>query len=135
MNASTRQRIVFLAISSSVAVLFAAGCAGEADISEVSQAEVVTWIEQGTSPLLLDVRTSQEYVSGHVPGAVNIPHDQLSSRLNEIRAHRDEQVVVYCERGGRAGKAAETLQGEGFTSIRHLTGDMSAWRSADLPTE
>ena len=90
---------------------------------------------RGTAPLLLDVRTPEEYASGHVPGAVNIPHDQLGSRVNEIEAHRDQEVVVYCERGGRAANAAETLEAAGFITIRHLSGDMSAWRDAGLPTE
>ncbi len=115
--------------------LSVAACTVGTDASDVAQAQVVAWIDRGTAPLLIDVRTPEEYASGHVPGAVNIPHDQLGSRVNEIEAHRDQEVVVYCERGGRAANAAETLEAAGFTTIRHLSGDMSAWRDAGLPTE
>jgi rhodanese-related sulfurtransferase len=44
------------------------------------------------------------------------------------------EVVVYCERGGRAAKAADVLRDAGFT-VRHLTGDMSGWREQGLPVE
>ena len=135
MNTFTRQCVSVFATFFVAAGLFATGCAGETDAGEVSQVQVSDWIDRSTAPLLLDVRTAEEYASGHVPGAVNIPHDQLASRLSEIATPRDEQVIVYCERGGRAGVATQTLEAAGFTKVRHLSGDMSAWRDAGLPTE
>ncbi len=102
---------------------------------DVTQEQVVGWIEQGNGPLLLDVRTPDEYAAGHVPGAINIPHDQLATRLGELGAAKDREIVVYCESGRRAGWALETLTGAGFGTLRHLDGDMKGWRSAGLPTE
>ena len=83
--------------------------------------------------LVLDVRTPEEFASGHVPGAVNIPHTELADRLSEVRVSKDSPVVVYCERGGRAGQAAEVLLTAGYSDVLHLAGDMSAWRSAGRP--
>lgn len=57
---------------------------------------------------LLDVRTPQEYAAGHAEGAINIPFDQLSSRLAEVA--KDKKVVVYCQSGRRSGIAASTLK-------------------------
>jgi rhodanese-related sulfurtransferase len=83
--------------------------------------------------VFLDVRTPEEFASGHVPGAVNIPVKQLPSRLAEL--DKSDRLVVYCERGPRAMAAVETLLGQGYTDVSHMTGDMSGWRSAGLPIE
>ena len=84
--------------------------------------------------LILDVRTTDEFASGHVPGAINIPYDEVGMRVEELGSDRDRTVVVYCESGGRAGKAEATLLASGFTDLVHLEGDMRAWRSEGRPT-
>jgi rhodanese-related sulfurtransferase len=63
------------------------------------------------APFVLDVRAPEEYVTGHVPGAVNIPHDQIAARLAEVPKDRD--VVLYCRSGRRAAMAGEVLSGNG----------------------
>lgn len=85
--------------------------------------------------LVLDVRTAEEFASGHVPGAVNISHTELASRVTELSSAKSDPVVVYCERGGRAGKAATVLLDAGFSDVRHLAGDMSEWRAKGRATE
>lgn len=115
-----------------VLVLALACSATPSQIGEISQDDLLS---EPASTLILDVRTPDEFASGHVPNAVNIPHDQLAARLSEIEDFRNTTVVVYCERGGRAGKAASVLSGAGFSKIRHLEGDMSGWRQRNLPTE
>jgi rhodanese-related sulfurtransferase len=135
MNITTRRFSTMLVVFSAATGLVSAACAAEPSDTEVSQTQVTAWIEGGTGPLLLDVRSENEFASGHVPGAVNIPHNQLGARLNEIGGGREQSIVVYCESGRRAGIAASTLQEAGFSSIQHLIGDMSAWRDAGLPTE
>lgn len=85
------------------------------------------------SLFLLDVRTPEEYAQGHVPGAVNIPHDQVASRLADIP--KDKDVVLYCRSGRRAGLAAEVLGAHGYTRLLHLDGDMNAWVEKARPVE
>jgi rhodanese-related sulfurtransferase len=92
-------------------------------------------IESGDAPLVLDVRTPGEFAAGHLPGALNIPHDRLGERLAEIAGRRAGDVVVYCERGPRAARAAALLAAAGFTSVLHLAGDMAGWRAAGLPID
>ena len=82
---------------------------------------------------VLDVRTPQEYSAGHVPGAVNVPHDKLASRLAEVP--RDKDVVLYCKSGRRAGIAADVLAANGYTRLSHLEGDMNAWVAKGRPVE
>ena len=87
------------------------------------------------SLVVLDVRTPQEFAEGHVPGAINIPHDQVEARLAELAGARDKDLVVYCRSGKRAALAAETLRKHGFTRLQHLEGDMAGWAAANRPTE
>ena len=101
----------------------------------IAQEGLLKKIESGAAPLILDVRTSGEYRAGHVPQAINIPHNQLASRLAELIDARDREIVTYCERGPRAGYAESVLQEAGFTAVRHLEGDMYAWRKNGLPIE
>lgn len=85
--------------------------------------------------LILDVRTPGEFGSSHVPGAVNVPHGEVAARLAELGTNRDRPVIVYCESGRRAGLAEALLIEAGFSDVRHLEGDMRAWREAGRPTE
>jgi rhodanese-related sulfurtransferase len=85
--------------------------------------------------LILDVRSPEEFAQGHVPGARNIPHDQLEARLAELGSDRGRNLVVYCESGRRAGIAEGTLLAAGFSAVHHLEGDMKAWREAGRPSE
>lgn len=101
----------------------------------VTQDEVLRMIDAGTAPMILDVRTAEEYAEGHVPGAINISHHELPDRLAEIDAARADGVIVYCRSGRRAGIAEELLLGQGFANVQHLEGDMLAWVDADRPTE
>jgi rhodanese-related sulfurtransferase len=107
----------------------------EAGAVIVTQEEVVRMIAAGTAPTILDVRTPEEFAEGHVPGAINISHDQLADRLAEIEASKEDEVIVYCRSGRRAGIAEQLLLDQGFRNVQHLEGDMLAWLEANRPTE
>lgn len=103
---------------------------------EIGGTELLQQLQNPNGMLLvLDVRTPQEYAAGHVPGAKNIPVGTLSERLGELRSHDNAEIVVYCESGRRAGRAAAMLKDNGFLDIRHLKGDMAQWRGDRLPME
>jgi phage shock protein E len=82
---------------------------------------------------VLDVRSPEEFASGHVPDAVNIPYDQVATRLHEVP--RDKDVVLYCRSGRRALIAADTLATNGYTRLQYLEGDIVAWIDKGRPTE
>jgi phage shock protein E len=65
---------------------------------------------------VVDVRSADEYAGGHVPGALNIPHDQIAARLAEVGA-RDRPVLVYCRSGRRSAMAVAELVRQGFTAV------------------
>ena len=135
MRRSTRELMTTVVVLLAALGVATSGCRrGEASTG-VSAQTLLARIGQGDAPPILDVRTPQEFASSHVPGAMNIPYDLLAQRIGEIADLSDKEVVVYCERGNRAAKATETLRAGGFSAVRHLEGDMSAWRAAALPME
>jgi rhodanese-related sulfurtransferase len=83
--------------------------------------------------VVIDVRSADEFAKGHVPGAVNIPHDQIASRLAEVP--KDKDVVLYCHSGRRAGLAATVLKDNGYTRLSHLEGDMVGWQQNGRPLQ
>ncbi len=126
------------ALRAGILFLFLCGLlapASAAPIGDVTREELKAQLEGPAPPLVLDVRTPEEYAAGHVPGAVNLPHDQAAARLEELRPYRDRTIVLYCKSGRRAGIAADTLAQAGFGPLRHLAGDMPGWVSAGLPVE
>ncbi len=110
-------------------LLLVMGNACLAQVTDISQAELLQRIMVKHEQLILDVRSPEEYKEGHVPGAINIPHDQLASRLAEIGSHKNKDVVLYCRSGKRTAIAAGILQSEGFSKLQHLDGDMNGWLS------
>ncbi|MEM9213125.1 MAG: rhodanese-like domain-containing protein [Cyanobacteria bacterium P01_F01_bin.150] len=99
----------------------------------ISQEQLLGQISSDAAPLILDVRTIDEYQSGHVPGAINIPIQELSYRLEDLPDNKDISIVIYCERGVRSRRGYGYLQDAGFTHIQRLEGDMSAWRQQNRP--
>ena len=79
---------------------------------------------------VLDVRTPAEFETAHIPGAYNVPLDLLKEHRAELRAHLDEDVVLVCRSGARAGQAEQALAGSGLPNLRVLSGGMLAWQAA-----
>ena len=78
--------------------------------------------------VVLDVRSAREYRSGHIPGALNVPHRSIRTHLDELQQHKGRDVIVYCEAGVRSRIAQTALAKAGFAKAYHLVGDMAAWR-------
>lgn len=111
----------------------ASGIAGK--VTGIDQTALLQQLQAGHLPLVIDVRTPQEYSEGHVPSAINIPHTEIATRLDAISQHKDQPVVIYCKSGRRAAIAATALQQAGFTQLLHLEGDIEAWQANGLPQE
>jgi hydroxyacylglutathione hydrolase len=81
--------------------------------------------------VVLDVREPDEYVRGHVPGAVNIPQSDLATRLDELP--RDRPILAVCQSGVRSLRAAQFLKQAGFEQVATVSGGTAAWRAAGKP--
>ncbi len=90
---------------------------------------------QASTPGLrvVDVRSAAEFAAGHVPGAVNVPLEQVQANPLAAGLQPGEPVVLYCASGRRAGWAAAALQARGFTAVRQLEGHYAGWQAAGQP--
>ena len=80
---------------------------------------------------LLDVRTSDEFALGTLPGAVNIPLDELRDRLTELP--KDRMIYTFCAVGVRGYLAYRILTQHGFEKVRNLSGGFKTYRAATAP--
>jgi sulfur-carrier protein adenylyltransferase/sulfurtransferase len=102
---------------------------GKTTILEITPKELKARMDQGNAPFLLDIREPHEIEictikhehSGH------IPMQQVPSRVQELDAYRDKDLVVYCRSGGRSANVANFLRAQGFKSVINLTGGVLAW--------
>jgi rhodanese-related sulfurtransferase len=119
-----------------VYALATAGCGARPEsVQSLTAQEVMSMVDRPDAPLILDVRTSREYRSGHLPGAVNIEHYRVPTQLPALEPYKDRGVIVYCERGPRAYEAEQVLLDAGFEKVYHLVGDMATWRRTGFPVE
>jgi len=81
--------------------------------SSVSWAGEASWV---------DVRSAEEYASGHVSSAVNIPYTEILTRIGEVTEDKDALIYVYCRSGRRSGIAKEALEEAGFSNVVNLGG-------------
>jgi len=86
--------------------------------------------ERRGSDQILDVREDFETVEGMIPGAVHIPMGELGARLAELDRFRP--VIAVCRSGNRSARAADALNGAGFSADTMASG-MTAWTRAGLP--
>jgi len=83
--------------------------------------------------LVVDVRSPQEFTTGHVPTAVNIPLDELPKKLEEMKVSKDTTIVTMCEHGGRSSRAAAELQKLGYPTASYCT--LDAWKKCGYKVE
>jgi molybdopterin/thiamine biosynthesis adenylyltransferase/rhodanese-related sulfurtransferase len=104
-------------------------------VTEVDPAEVSEHLGNG-EVTLLDVRESEEWDRGHIPGAVHVPRGYLESRVEGAVADRNKPVVIYCASGQRSALAAHTLKELlGYTDVRSMTGGITLWKDRGYKVE
>jgi rhodanese-related sulfurtransferase len=99
---------------------------------DVTVEEAKSLIESNSSLLIIDVRTREEYDSGHIEGAILIPVNELEDRLDELS--KEEELLIYCRTGNRSSNSVNILNANGYTKIFHLKDGITAWIQAGYPT-
>jgi rhodanese-related sulfurtransferase len=93
----------------------------------ITAAELMARIAAGEPLAILDVRSEHEFAAGHVPGAVNVPFNQVGARLDEVPGEAGEELILYCGHGPRAYMAAVALSRQGRRRIVYLEGHWAGW--------
>jgi molybdopterin/thiamine biosynthesis adenylyltransferase/rhodanese-related sulfurtransferase len=99
----------------------------KSQIEEVDPSEVNELIDEGVA--VIDVRETEEYAAGHLPGAKHVPRGFLESRIEGVVPDRSTQVILYCASGNRSAYAARTLAEDlGYEHVRSMTGGITLWK-------
>jgi rhodanese-related sulfurtransferase len=85
--------------------------------------------------VLIDVCEPNEFAQGHAVGSKNIPLAQLEAQLPSVVKNKSVPVILVCQSGGRASRAASQAKKLGYERAQALAGGLKAWREASLPTE
>jgi len=104
------------------------------DIREVSVPDVKRQLDAGPPVRLIDVRESDEFAGGKIPGAISIPRGFLELRIEE-KAKRDEPLILYCAGGTRSALAAKTLREMGYENVASMAGGFNRWSDSGFPVE
>jgi molybdopterin/thiamine biosynthesis adenylyltransferase/rhodanese-related sulfurtransferase len=99
----------------------------KSEIAEIDPSEVHELIHDGVA--IVDVRETEEFATGHLPGAKHVPRGYLESRIEGAVPDRSQRVVLYCASGNRSALAARTLERElGYEHVESMTGGITLWK-------
>ena len=96
---------------------------------DITVKELKERIDNGTAPIMIDVREPNEWERDHVDGVEKISLGTLPAKLPELAELKDKEVVMICRSGGRSGRATAFLKQQGFANARNLQGGMLAWKA------
>ncbi len=96
-------------------------------IEQIDPSKVHELLEEGVA--IIDVRETEEYAAGHLPGAKHVPKSYLETRIEGVVPDRSAQIVLYCQSGNRSAWAARTLQEDlGYENVSSMTGGITLWK-------
>ena len=111
-----------------LAVMLMTGCGQNIDNEQeavylnITAEEAKEIMDSEEGYVILDVRTQKEFDQGHIPGAIQISHEEIAEKAEEVLTDKDQLILVYCRSGRRSKIAAEALVELGYTNIREFGG-------------
>ena len=102
-------------------------------IHEISAADAAARLSSDEPPVLIDVRESDEFDQGAIPGSVHIPRGNLESRIAGVVPDLSAPIVITCQSGQRSAFAARSLEELGYEDVASLAGGFGAWKQNGLP--
>lgn len=91
-------------------------------------------LAESSKPLVIDIRSPEHYAESHIPGAVNIPQEELPRRGGELPEDRDAPIVTVCNIGKFSKHATLLLKSKGYRNVRSAKGGLNEWVRKGLPT-
>lgn len=98
---------------------------------QLSPAEVTALINKHNA-VVVDIRSTDAYTSGHIIDAISLPLSDLTKKLNKLEKYKSKPLILICAMGHDSLKATPQLTQQGYT-VNILSGGLRAWRSANLP--
>src|SRR3954452_5758759 len=96
----------------------------------------VSEVTGGDAVVVIDVRESDEWDAGHLPGAKHVPRGHLESRIEGAAHDRSQRIVLYCASGNRSALAAHTLRDLlGYEHVESMTGGITLWKDRGYEVE
>ncbi|MGE5436450.1 MAG: rhodanese-like domain-containing protein [Syntrophothermus sp.] len=113
-----------------LALLTITGCAQQGDYKNMSVEELNQKMKSDKDLIILDVRTEEELRGelGKINGVINIPVQELSTRLNELSDYKDNEIAIICRSGNRSRTASNILTQHGFKKVYNVEGGMIDYR-------
>lgn len=107
----------------------------KSQINEITPEQLKSWYEQGNKFYCIDVRDTQELISGQIPGAIHLSKGVIERDIEKLIPDMGACIVVYCSGGFRCALTALNLQKMGYTSVYSLSTGLSGWIEQGLPVE
>ena len=83
--------------------------------------------------VVVDIRKKDEFRSGHLPNAINIPAASINSSLGQLEPYKDKPVILVCKTGTTTGAVGSALKKAGFANVTRLKGGILEWQGSSLP--
>ncbi|TXK44867.1 rhodanese-like domain-containing protein [Pontibacter qinzhouensis] len=96
--------------------------------TDITADELKERLNNGETPVIIDVREPWEYEESRIEGAKNIPLGSLPQQLEDLEDLKDQEVIVQCRSGARSANAKAFLQQNGFSQVRNLLGGILAYQ-------
>ena len=116
------KRLIFLLLSSSLLASCAANKTTTVEYRQVTVDEAVVMMKEEKNYIILDVRRPDEFAEGHIPGAINVPNEDIGTADIPKLPDKSQLILVYCRSGRRSKEAAEKLVKLGYTNIVEFGG-------------
>lgn len=129
-------KLVLLLLAISLIAFFLLGCAKQAAKSDnekltgyqkITPVVVKERLDKGEKLIIVDVRTKEEYDSGHIANSLLIPYDEIEKKAPALLTDKNAAIIVYCRTGRRSEIAAKALIGMGYANVADM-GGISDWK-------
>ncbi len=107
--------------------LFASGNQKTNSYKKISQAEAYEMMQENSNIMILDVRTPEEFASGHIKNAINIPNESIGNSIVNELTDKNAAILIYCRSGNRSKQAASKLEKLGYGNIYEF-GGINTWK-------
>ncbi len=120
-----------LSLTMLLTLAFSCGQGSDSKVKTLSATEFEQQLQKSSGPLILDVRTPEEFATGHLEGAINLDINQPDFRDQLTRIATGKPVFVYCKGGGRSTQAVTLMQEAGIDTIYELKGGILSWENSN----